>query len=91
MPAKRAKTAAELESMIMAELREYPECEAVGVVIMGPAGPDWDAGLQGEKGLNVECRVGLKEIISRLRHDFELADQRGRARKKRRLPRRSGL
>jgi hypothetical protein len=65
MPERTSKTAAELESMIMAELREYPECEAVGVVIVGPAGPDWDGGLKGEKRLNVECRVGLKSVRPR--------------------------
>ena len=83
MPETSSKTPAELESMIMAELREYPECEAVGVVIMGPAGPDWDAGLKGEKRLNVECRIRLKEIIKKLRREFDLADQPRRPRKKR--------
>jgi hypothetical protein len=31
MSQKSAKSAAELESMIMAELREHPECESAGV------------------------------------------------------------
>jgi hypothetical protein len=35
MSQKSAKTAAELESMIMAELREHPACESAGVVIVG--------------------------------------------------------
>jgi len=33
---KSAKTAAELESMIMAELREYPECESAAVAVIRP-------------------------------------------------------
>ena len=31
MSQKSAKSAAELESMIMAELREHPECDSAGV------------------------------------------------------------
>jgi hypothetical protein len=38
MPERIAKTAAELQSTIMAEVREHPECESVGVVIIGPTG-----------------------------------------------------
>jgi hypothetical protein len=36
MSQKPTKTSAELESMIMAELREYPECESAAVAVMGP-------------------------------------------------------
>jgi hypothetical protein len=39
------KTAAELESMIIAELREHPECESAAVVITGPTGTSWDTSL----------------------------------------------
>src|SRR5262245_53266894 len=48
MSQKSAKTAAELESMIMAELREHPACESAGVVIVGPMGGDWDTALAGK-------------------------------------------
>jgi len=34
MSQKSVKTAAELESMITAELREYPECETAGAVVI---------------------------------------------------------
>jgi hypothetical protein len=37
---KSAKTAAELESMIMAELRQYPECESAAVALIGPTSVD---------------------------------------------------
>jgi hypothetical protein len=33
MSQKSAKSAAELESLIMAELREHPECESAAVVV----------------------------------------------------------
>ena len=39
------KTAAELESMIMVELREHPECDSAGVVVIRPLGLSWDAAL----------------------------------------------
>jgi hypothetical protein len=43
MPQRSVKSAAELESMITAELREHPECESAAVVIIGPAGAGWNA------------------------------------------------
>jgi hypothetical protein len=45
MPQRPVKSAAELESMIMAEMREYPECESAAVVIIGPTGAGWEAAL----------------------------------------------
>lgn len=38
MSQKSVKTAAELESMITAELREHPECESAGVEVIKPTG-----------------------------------------------------
>ena len=35
---KLAKSAAELKSMITAELREHPECESAGVAVISPTG-----------------------------------------------------
>ena len=35
MSQRSAKSAAELESMIVAELREHPACESAAVVIIG--------------------------------------------------------
>jgi hypothetical protein len=72
---KSAKTAAELESMIMAELREYPECESAAVAVSGPTSVDpWDAVLIRE-GTQIadECEARLAEITSRLRQEFDLA------------------
>ena len=43
MSQKSAKSATELESMIMAELREHPECESAGVAVIRPTGVAWDA------------------------------------------------
>jgi hypothetical protein len=73
MSQKSAKSAAELESMIMAELREHPECERAAVVIR-PMGLSWDAVLVGDEPLNVECKARLAEINRRLREEFELAE-----------------
>ena len=43
MSQKSAKSAAELESMIMAELREHPECESAGAAVTRSMGVAWDA------------------------------------------------
>jgi hypothetical protein len=74
MSQKPAKTAAELESMIMAGLREYPECDSAGVVVR-PKDIGWDAVLVRERTqLNDECEARLTEIIDRLRQEFDLTD-----------------
>ena len=79
MSQKQAKTAAELENIIMAELREYPECEAAGVAIQRRSNVTWDAALLGGgPTINVECRgecrAILEEVVERLRQQFDLAD-----------------
>ena len=67
------KTAAELESMIIAELREHPECESAAVTI-GPTGAGWDASLAGiEATIDVECQERLGAITNKLRQKFDLA------------------
>jgi hypothetical protein len=48
MSQKSVKTAAELESMITAELREHPECESAGGEVIKPTGVAWDAALVGD-------------------------------------------
>ena len=75
MSQKSAKTAAELESMITAELREHPECESAGVAVIRRTGVAWDAALirQGAQ-LNDECEAKLAEITSRLRQEFDLSE-----------------
>jgi hypothetical protein len=72
---KSAKTAAELESMIMAELRESPECESAAVAVIGPTSVDtWDSVLIREaRPIADECEARLAEITSRLRQQFDLA------------------
>jgi hypothetical protein len=75
MSQRSAKSAAELESMIMAELREHPECESVGVVIIGPTGAGWAAALiESGATLDVECQERLAAITDRLRQQFDLAE-----------------
>jgi hypothetical protein len=72
MSQKPAKSAAELESMIMAELREHPECESAGVEVK-PTGVAWDAMLIREvQQANDACEERLSEIVGRLREEFDL-------------------
>jgi hypothetical protein len=73
MGQKSVMSAAELESMIMAELREHPECDRAAVVIR-PMGLSWDAVLVGDEPPNVECKARLAEINRPLREEFELAE-----------------
>jgi len=73
MGQKSVMSAAELESMIMAELREHPECDRAAVVIR-PMGLSWEAVLIGDEPPDVECKARLDQITNRLRHEFELAE-----------------
>jgi hypothetical protein len=72
MSQKSAKSAAELESMIMAELREHP---SAGVVVIRPKDVAWDAVLLGEGAqINDACEARVAEIISRLWQEFDLSE-----------------
>ena len=74
MPKRTVKTAAELESMVIAELREHPECESATVFI-GPTAVSWDAYLSGtEATIEVECQERLATITNKLRQKFDLAE-----------------
>jgi hypothetical protein len=75
MSQKSVKSAAELESMIMAELREHPECESAGVEVIRPTGVAWDAVLIREgPQINDDCEAKLAEITNRLRQEFDLSE-----------------
>jgi hypothetical protein len=75
MPQRPVKSAAELESMIMAEMREYPECESAAVVIIGPTGAGWEAALASTGAtIDVDCQQRLAAITNRLRQQFDLAE-----------------
>jgi hypothetical protein len=75
MPQRPAKSAAELESMIVAELRGYPECESSAVVVIGPPGAGWEAELAATSAtIDVECEEKLASIANRLRQQFDLAE-----------------
>jgi hypothetical protein len=73
MDQKSVKSTAELESMIIAEMREHPECDSAAVVIR-PMGLSWDAVLVGDGPPNVQCKARLAEITSRLRWEFDMAE-----------------
>jgi hypothetical protein len=73
MGQKSVKSAEELESMIMAALREHPECESAAVVIR-PMGLSWDAVLVGDEPPDVQCKARLAEMMRRLRREFDLAE-----------------
>jgi hypothetical protein len=62
--------------MIMAELREYPECDSAAVAVVGPTSIEpWNAVLVREQPhINDECEERLAEITRRLRQEFDLAE-----------------
>ena len=73
MSQKLAKSAAGLESMIMAELREHPECDSAAVEVMSKE-IGWDAVLvRAGTQLNDPCEAMLVEITERLRREFDLS------------------
>ncbi len=75
MSQKSIKTAAELEGIVTAELREHSVCDSAGAVAIRPMGLSWDAALVGDgPRLNSECNQRLAEIAARLRREFDLAD-----------------
>jgi hypothetical protein len=71
---KSTKTAAELESIITAELHEYSDCDGAGVVVIRPMGLSWDAALVGDGPRLHECNRRLAQIATRLRREFDLTD-----------------
>ncbi len=74
MSQKSVKTAAELESMITAELREHPECESAGVEVIRRTGVAWDAVLVRDgPQLTIDCKEGSRKS-TRLRQEFDLAE-----------------
>jgi hypothetical protein len=74
MSQKLAKSAAELESMIMAELREHPECDSAAVEVTSKE-IGWDAVLvRAGTQLNDPCEAMLVEITERLRREFDLSE-----------------
>jgi hypothetical protein len=61
--------------MIMAELREHPECESAGVEVR-PTGSAWDAVLiRSVPQANDACVERLAEIVGRLREEFDLNEE----------------
>jgi hypothetical protein len=74
MSHKLAKSAAELESMIVAELREHPECDSAAVEVTSKE-LGWDAVLvRSGTQLNDPCEAMLLEITERLRREFDLSE-----------------
>jgi hypothetical protein len=71
MSQKSAKSAAELESMIMAELREHPERESAGVAVK-PTGVA--VLIRAVPQANDDCEARLGEIVGRLRQEFDLSE-----------------
>ena len=71
---KESKTRAELEALLMDELKKHPECSNVeGMAITRPVGRPWDvAVLRDGPGIRVECRQKIYEITNRLVAQYDL-------------------
>lgn len=72
--AKPTKTRAELEAMLMEELRQFPECSNVeAVAITRPLGRPWDiAIIRDGPHMKPECRARAREIADRLCEQYDL-------------------
>ena len=77
MPQKLTKTHAELEILLMAELRMHPECSNVdAVAITRPVGRPWDvAVIRDGPHIRTECRKKIWEITERLCNEYDLAPE----------------
>lgn len=77
MPQKPTKTHAELEILLMAELRAYPECSNVdAVAITRPVGRLWGVAVMPDGPLvRPECRKKIWEITERLCNKYDLAQE----------------
>jgi hypothetical protein len=75
MPQKLTKTRAELESLLIAELRTCPECSNVdAVAITRPVGRLWGVAVMRDgPHIRPECRKKIWEITERLCSKYELA------------------
>lgn len=74
---KPTKTHAELEILLMAELRTYPECNNVdAVAITRPVGRLWGVAVMPDGPLiRPECRNKIWEITERLCNKYDLAQE----------------
>jgi hypothetical protein len=77
MPQKPTKTHAELEILLMAELRKYPECSNVdAVAITRPVGRLWGVAVMPDGPLvRPECRKKIWEVTERLCNKYDLAQE----------------
>ena len=76
---KTIKSAAELANMIMAELRQYPQCKAVlRIGITRPVTKNWDVTiLRSERRVcSPACHKILQATVQRLRALYDLPDKK---------------
>jgi hypothetical protein len=75
MPKKLTKTRAELEILLMAELRKDPVCGSVdAIAITGRVGRLWDVAVESDgPHIRPDCRLKIWEITERLCGQYDLA------------------
>jgi hypothetical protein len=75
MPKKLTKTRAELETLLMAELRKDPVCGSVdGIAITGRLGRLWNVAVERDgPHIRHDCRLRIWEITERLCGQYDLA------------------
>jgi hypothetical protein len=73
---KLAKTRVELEAILIAEIRRYPECDKVeAVAITSPGGRNWDmVVLRDGPHISTVCRNQVRMISNLLLGQYDLAD-----------------
>jgi hypothetical protein len=71
---KTAKTTSELEELVMAKLRNDPQCDHVEAVVITRLGMSWGAIIQ-QKGSQVrpDCIRRLDAIVAKLSFQYDLS------------------
>jgi hypothetical protein len=77
MPHKLTKTRAELETLLMAELRKDPVCRSVeAIAITGRVGRLWNIAVERDgPHIRPDCRHRIWEITERLYGQYDLAQE----------------
>ena len=74
MDTKPTKTRAELESMVMEELRAYDECANVTGVNIVAEGPSWKIVSTARSDEKATCGTRWNEVEEKLRAMYDLAE-----------------
>jgi hypothetical protein len=75
-PTREKKTAAELEQMILKEVRNLPACQGLTGIRVGPVETTWRVNVfEGEPARPAECMDAISTVVYRLRGFYDLSSE----------------